>query len=45
MKDKYGVNVHTSYEDYVEVILSGEEQFDERVTLYFDGSVVSPEIL
>lgn len=26
-------------EDYVEVILSGEEQFDKRVTLYFDGSV------
>lgn len=27
------------YEDYVEVILSGEEQYDERDTLYFDGSV------
>ena len=35
----------TWYEDYVEVILSGEEQFDERVTLYFDGSVVYPKIL
>ena len=28
----------TWYEDYVEVILSGEEQFDEQVTLYFDGT-------
>lgn len=28
----------TWYEDYVEVILSGEEQFDERVILYFDGT-------
>ena len=27
----------TWYEDYVEVILSGEEQFDEQVILYFDG--------
>lgn len=26
------------YEDYVEVILSGEEQFDEQVILYFDGT-------
>lgn len=26
------------YEDYVEVILSGEEQPDERVTLCFDGT-------
>ena len=26
------------YEDYVEVILSGEEQFDEQVILYFDGA-------
>ena len=29
----------TWYEDYVEVILSGEEQFDEQVILYFDGTV------
>ena len=29
----------TWYEDHAEVILSGEEQLDERVTLYFDGSV------
>ena len=28
----------TWYEDYVEVILSGEEQFDEQVILYFDGA-------
>ena len=28
----------TWYEDYVEVILSGEEQFDEKVILYFDGT-------
>lgn len=27
----------TWYENYVEVILSGEEQFDEQVILYFDG--------
>ena len=27
------------HEDYVEVILSGEEQFDEQVILYFDGTV------
>lgn len=26
------------YENYVEVILSGEEQFDEQVILYFDGT-------
>lgn len=26
------------YEDYAEVILSGDEQFDERVILYFDGT-------
>ena len=35
----------TWYEDYVEVILSGEEQFDERVTLYFDGSVDMQQII
>ena len=29
----------TWYENYVEVILSGEEQFDEQVILYFDGTV------
>lgn len=28
----------TWYEDYVEVILSGEEQEDERFILYFDGT-------
>ncbi len=28
----------TWYEDYVGVILSGEEQFDEQVILYFDGT-------
>ena len=28
----------TWYEDYVEVILSGKEQFDEQVILYFDGT-------
>lgn len=28
----------TWYEDYVEVILSGEEQFNEQVILYFDGT-------
>ena len=25
-------------EDYVEVVLSGEEQFDEQILLYFDGT-------
>lgn len=34
----------TWYEDYAEVILSGEEQLDERVTLYFDGSVDMQQI-
>ena len=34
----------TWYEDYVEVILSGEEQLDERVNLYFDGSVDMQQI-
>ena len=29
----------TWYETYVEVILSGKEQPDERITLCFDGSV------
>lgn len=28
----------TWYEHYVEIILSGEEQFDEQVILYFDGT-------
>ena len=28
----------TWYEDYAEVILSGYEQFDEQVILYFDGT-------
>ena len=27
----------TWYEEYVEVVLSGEEQFDKQVLLYFDG--------
>lgn len=27
----------TWHEDYVEVILSGDEQFDEQIILYFDG--------
>lgn len=27
----------TWHEDYVEVLLSGEEQFDEQIILYFDG--------
>lgn len=27
----------TWYEDYVEVILSGDEQIDEQIILYFDG--------
>lgn len=26
-------------EGYAEVILSGEEQFDEQVILYFDGTI------
>lgn len=34
----------TWYEDYVEVILSGEEQLDERVNLYFDGLVDMQQI-
>lgn len=29
----------TWYDDHVEVVLSGEEQFDELVTLYYDGQV------
>lgn len=29
----------TWYEDYVEVILSGEEQFDEQIILNFNGTV------
>lgn len=31
----------TWYDSYVEVILSGEEQFDEFIRLYFDGQVES----
>lgn len=27
------------YEDYVEVILSGEEQFDEQIILNFNGTI------
>ena len=34
----------TWYEDYVEVILSREEQYNERITLYFENSVVYPKI-
>lgn len=29
----------TWYEDYVEIILSGEEQYDEQFILYFDGKI------
>lgn len=29
----------TWYEDYVEIILSGEEQADEQFILYFDGKI------
>ncbi len=32
------------YDDYVEVILSGEEQYDERIILYFDGQVEREEL-
>lgn len=38
-----GRNIHSSiwkvtwHEDYAEVILSGDEQFDEQMILYFDG--------
>lgn len=28
----------TWYEDYVEIILSGKEQLDEQIILYFDGT-------
>jgi len=31
----------TWYDNYVEVILSGEEQYDELVTLYYDGQILS----
>ena len=34
----------TWYDDYVEVILSGEEQYDERIILYFDGQVEREEL-
>lgn len=34
----------TWYETYAEIILSGKEQFDEGVTLYFDGSVDMQQI-
>ena len=27
----------TWHEDYVEIVLSGDEQFDEQIILYFDG--------
>ena len=29
----------TWYDDYVEIILSGSEQFDEQVVLYYDGRI------
>ena len=29
----------TWFDRYVEIILSGDEQYDERVTLYYDGQV------
>lgn len=32
------------YEDYVEIILSGEEQSDEQVILYFDGTKDSRQL-
>ena len=35
----------TWHEDYVEIILSGEEQFDEQVILYFDGIDTSNNII
>lgn len=35
----------TWYDEYVEIILSGEEQFDELVTLYFDGQVESARLM
>lgn len=35
---EYDWNV-TWYEDSVEIILSGEEQKDERITMYYDGQV------
>lgn len=31
-------------DDYVEVILSGEEQFDEQILLYFDGRKESMQL-
>lgn len=34
----------TWYEDYVEVILSGDEQFDEQIILYFDGKKESKQL-
>lgn len=34
----------TWYEDYVEIILSGEEQSDEQVILYFDGTKDSRQL-
>ena len=34
----------TWYEDYAEVILSGEEQNDEQIILYFEGTVDSKQL-
>ncbi len=35
----------TWHEEYVEVILSGKEQFDEQVLLYFDGKMESQQLI
>ena len=35
----------TWYENYVEVILSGEEQSDERFILYFDGKIKIEQLI
>ncbi len=32
------------FDDYVEIVLFGEEQYDELVTLYFDGQVKSERL-
>ncbi len=35
----------TWFTDYVEVILSGDEQFDQQILLYFDGKKESKQII
>lgn len=35
----------TWHENYVEVILSGDEQFDEQIILYFDGKKESKQLM